>query len=77
MSAPQKRDSLFERVYDLSRWLDAQDDRNSDAVALANAVRLIVGVPDRFPDRHVPGNPFIARLPGDGRPWIGWKEWNL
>ena len=45
MSAPQKRDSLFERVYDLSRWLDAQDDRNSDAVALANAVRLIVGVP--------------------------------
>jgi hypothetical protein len=31
--------------------------------------------PDRFPDEYVPGNPLIARLPGDERPWSGWEEW--
>lgn len=38
---------------------------------------LIVLDPDQFPDRYVPGNPLIARLPGDERPWPGWKDWNL
>jgi hypothetical protein len=32
---------------------------------------------DRFPDDHVPGNPFIARLPGDDQCWPGWARWNL
>lgn len=33
--------------------------------------------PDMFPDRFVPGNPFIARLPECDCPWPGWKAWNL
>lgn len=33
--------------------------------------------PDHFPDEYVAGNPFIARLPGDDRPWPGWEKWNL
>jgi hypothetical protein len=32
--------------------------------------------PDRFPDEYVPGNPFIARLPGDKRPWH-WRGWRV
>lgn len=33
--------------------------------------------PDRFPDRYVPGNPLVARLPDDERPWPGWRRWNI
>ena len=38
---------------------------------------LVVIDPDRWPDEYVPGNPMVVRLPGDERPWPGWKEWNL
>ena len=41
----EARHLVLGRMYDLSQRLDTQDERNSDAVALANAVRLIVGVP--------------------------------
>lgn len=33
--------------------------------------------PDRFPDEYVPGNPLVARLPGDDRPWPGWRRWDV
>lgn len=40
------------------------------------ATRKIVLDPDRFPGEYVPGNPLIARLPDDARPWPGWAAWN-
>ena len=33
--------------------------------------------PDRWPNNYTPGNPLIARLPDDERPWPGWRHWNL
>ena len=33
--------------------------------------------PDRWPDEYVPGNPLVARLPGDDRDWEGWATWNV
>jgi hypothetical protein len=38
---------------------------------------LVAIDPDRWPDEYVPGNPMVVRLPGDERPWPGWKRWNL
>lgn len=38
---------------------------------------MIVLDPDRFPDEYVPGNPLVARLPGDERRWPGWARWNI
>lgn len=35
---------------------------------------LVTIDPDAFPDEFVPGNPFIARLPGDERPWPHWSR---
>lgn len=40
------------------------------------AVKGLVEIdPDPWPDEFVPGNPYIARLPGDKSEWPGWKKY--
>lgn len=41
-----------------------------DAMMLAGLVEID---PDPWPDEFVPGNPYIARLPGDTGEWPGWR----
>lgn len=48
-----------------------------DTLWLLEAEGTIAIDPDRFPDEYVPSNPLIARLHSDGRPWPGWKRWNV
>jgi hypothetical protein len=48
-----------------------------DILRSLEADGLVEFDPDRFPDDYVPGNPLIARLPGDEREWPGWARWNV
>jgi hypothetical protein len=49
----------------------------TSALRAVEKAGLIELDPDRFPEEYVPGNPLVARLPGDTRPWPGWKHWNV
>lgn len=70
------RDTVLAALQDGPKSSDELGVHAADLWKLA-AWDLITLDPDRFPGRYVPGNPLIARLPGDDRPWPGWRHWNV